>query len=884
MLTATAAELAERRVAIGRTPVLGRLQDRLARQLKPLLDRPLYLPEQKALLSRDGGVCADDGSRLRFDPLVSDRHQCPRCGKWYEGERHHRAWITRYQIWLSERAIHLALLGGLRQDPALARRGCEILTGYAGRYRDYPNRDNVLGPTRLFFSTYLESIWLCQVVIAASLLDVQGFAWPPGGREAVRRMAGESAGLIRSFDEGWSNRQAWNNAALAAAGHFLDARDVVSHALDAEHGIRAMLAYCVSADGLWFEGENYHFFATRGLLLAAEFGRRNGVDLYREPATRAPLAALFVGPLKTVLPDLTLPARSDSPYGVSLFQPRFADLWEVARARAPDPSLDHLLAELYGPRHPEGPDDGIAEMAEQEQNRPPQRLSRDQLGWKALLWMPEADPVGDPGEWQPGSVLLADHGVAVLRQGNRYLSIECGGRPGGHGHPDLLHTTLHWSSPWLMDPGTASYVSPSLHWYRSTLAHNAPAVTGADQVARDAWCSCFAQEGSWSWVRAEARDLFGPRTLAIRTLVAGPDWVLDVLDVEAPARLTVDLPIHPLGAMVLPAEVERRNAAPLPQVTRIAELAGPIGRLAARTPLRELSMAVAPRRGEQILAAMAPGPPDLTFADGRPMEFLIRRAAGAGRWIQAYAMIPIGIEESGREIRVMRDRAQDVVRISDKEATIRTASGETIRLSGRRQLPRPAPASRPAPIPVIPGRDIRLDGRHYRRSEEPYDPAFAADLTIAGGAALSLDLRVSKPELVIRSPAEPDPRLDNESADIHSDGALFYIHHAGWQGFVLVPDPDSERVYIRAVAGTAADTRRLKATWHKTDGGYRMALQFDTGRPVRRGDQFAINLAVNEMRSGHERRTGQLALSGGGWVYLRGDRESPHSAVVVEIA
>ena len=37
---------------------------------------------------------------------------------------------------------------------------------------EYPNKDNVLGPTRLFFSTYLESIWLLQLVVALDLLEI----------------------------------------------------------------------------------------------------------------------------------------------------------------------------------------------------------------------------------------------------------------------------------------------------------------------------------------------------------------------------------------------------------------------------------------------------------------------------------------------------------------------------------------------------------------------------------------------------------------------------------------------------------------------------------------------------------------------------------------
>jgi len=43
-------------------------------------------------------------------------------------------------------------------------------------------------------------------------------------------------------------------------------------------------------------------------------------------------------------------------------------------------------------------------------------------------------------------------------------------------------------------------------------------------------------------------------------------------------------------------------------------------------------------------------------------------------------------------------------------------------------------------------------------------------------------------------------------------------------------------------------------------------------------------VAINEMTPGRQRRAGQLVLSGGGgWVYLRGDRESPESAVVLEV-
>ena len=85
--------------------------------------------------------------------------------------------------------------------------------------------------------------------------------------------------------------------------------------------------------------------------------------------------------------------------------------------------------------------------------------------------------------WAPGSVLMAEQGLAILRSGRRYASLECGRFGGGHGHPDRLHLTLFADGRhWLADPGTGSYVSRDLFWYRSTLAHNAPRLDGRSQA------------------------------------------------------------------------------------------------------------------------------------------------------------------------------------------------------------------------------------------------------------------------------------------------------------------------------------------------------------------------------------------------------------------
>jgi len=53
---------------------------------------------------------------------------------------------------------------------------------------------------------------------------------------------------------------------------------------------------------------------------------------------------------------------------------------------------------------------------------------------------------------------------------------------------------------------------------------------------------------------------------------------------------------------------------------------------------------------------------------------------------------------------------------------------------------------------------------------------------------------------------------------------------------------------------------------------------------VRGGVRFPFDLLVNEMRPDRLRRAGQLVWSGGGgWVYLRGDRQSAAAFGMLEL-
>src|SRR5689334_4205332 len=260
--------LARRRVATG---ALAPLANGLRTELEPLVAYPPEVPTQKARLTR----AADDT-------------------------------LYRYQLWLAERVLHAALLGVLLDDRHSRTFAVTLLDAYADQYLHYPNRDNILGPSRPFFSTYLESIWLLQLAIALDLLESGHQPSAIGHQLSSRvreRLLSPSAELIASYDEGVSNRQVWNNAALAAAGVMLEDNTMVERALVGKSGLRTHLESALLSDGSWYEGENYHLFAHRGLWYCVQIAQQNGYALPPELERR--FREGFAAPFRTLLPDLT---------------------------------------------------------------------------------------------------------------------------------------------------------------------------------------------------------------------------------------------------------------------------------------------------------------------------------------------------------------------------------------------------------------------------------------------------------------------------------------------------------------------------------------------------------------------------------------------------
>jgi hypothetical protein len=101
-----------------------------------------------------------------------------------------------------------------------------------------------------------------------------------------------------------------------------------------------------------------------------------------------------------------------------------------------------------------------------------------------------------------------------------------------------------------------------------------------------------------------------------------------------------------------------------------------------------------------------------------------------------------------------------------------------------------------------------------------------------------------------------------------------------------VPDPAGSAIRTRVVSDAAGDAHDVRGAWRPTGEGYcvTLAVAWPEGLLTHVGGRVGFDLIVNEMATERERRVGQLVWSGGGgWVWLRGDRQDPRRHGVLEL-
>ncbi|MFL5562908.1 MAG: heparinase II/III family protein [Gemmatimonadaceae bacterium] len=942
MLVVTADELTERRrVASG---ALAPRADSLAADLERLVMTPPEIPRDKARLTRAGGRCPNDGAQLDYDPWSPHAHRCPRCGATYEGEAHFRYWLMWHQLWLAERSVHAATLYALRGDDRHRALALHILGQYSDRYLDYPNRDNVLGPSRVFFSTYLESIWLLQLCVAIDLLEMAGVRGGALGA-ARERIVVPAAALIGSYDEGTSNRQAWNVAALLASALVLGDRAGADRAATAGHGLRFLLDGALLPDGSWYEGENYHVFAHRGLWYGVTMATRAGVTLGEELIARFDRG--FALPIRTALPDMTMLARRDSQYAISLRQWRFAELCELGLARTDDAELRAALGRLYEPGVARGDTGRARSSAEAERHAPPSALTRADLGWRSLLHAREVLPplAGD----SPRSVLLPNQGLAIIRrdEGRLFAALDYGESGGGHGHPDRLDIVVcDGENRWLDDPGTGSYVDRSLHWYRSTLAHSAPLVDRASQPRIGGELLAFDERGAAGLVAARAPIAAG--VVAERRLVTMTDYIVDELSWKAEGSHAVALPIHlDLELPALDWRVEALGGAGGLEdgfdFVVGAEVATPpdwpIRAVATErdTGARADVWLVAPS-GTRLWRITAPAPPfrsgggdtsaasDIAGASGGSNT---SRASGAGSPASAtrrFVMLEASFAHGTFSTVIAPRRTIARLTVRDASIVIEHADGSVHEHAGGDDSWRVAlraggatssieldgaVAAAPAHTSSLPiaghdtetsvvaagrGTELGIDPRRalsfalgeqdYRRSEQSWADAgrpTAAVVVSTDGEALMIEVTAATgPHVIIGDDAVNE--MDNEHPDVNATGLQLSIRDArgALHRWLVRPGPDG----APRVRALTREPVPLDAT--TTVAPERWSARITVPLPPL-GDNLpyfiALGITINEIAPGRERRRGQLVLGGaeGEWVYLRGDRDDPSKLIPIVI-
>ncbi|MBP6670880.1 MAG: hypothetical protein KA180_15605, partial [Gemmatimonadales bacterium] len=414
------------------------------------------------------------------------------------------------------------------------------------------------------------------------------------------------------------------------------------------------------------------------------------------------------------------------------------------------------------------------------------------------------------------------------------------------------------------------------------------------------------------WVRGR----FGRLT---RTVVAGPAHLVDVVEFADEQEHLVELPWHLDGTVELSSpgtwEAARLDEPWVGGAERfVPAAAGPIR---WRATQGGATLEGCFEGGGELLRAQVPGRPG--EAAGRAM-LLLRRT---GRYVRFVSVL------------AWEGPALTGLRVAPSEIVVETAAGETTHqqtsegwevrdgagahpLRGlRRALPRieltAAVRDRTRDVPAAavayhlaqpPALDGTLAGfvteaplhldhdDQYRRTEEPYPGPEA----LAARAWLGWDERelfvaveVDHPRPVFRSAAAPPLLLDNEPDLIHADGMQLYLQPPQGEvhGWLVAPDPGGPGLGVRVVQGLAGDATAVRGAWRRTATGYCLTLGLAAAGwpPGANAGPARFDLIVNEMAEGRERRQGQLVWSGGGgWAYLRGDRQDPARFGTVDLA
>ena len=508
-----------------------------------IIDKGFKVPSESGYVFFE--TCNRDNTPLIFDPYKPNEHICPTCNMNYLDDPYRRAWILKYHAWLSQISLFFGITYLISDNERYALALKKLLCEYVIMYPNYPNDDNELGPTKVFQSTYMESVWLTHLAGAYDMVKNSNVFSEKEHKDIENELFRPSVKIIMDYDELWNNRQAFNNTGICAIGYLYNDKVLIDYALYGKHGFFNHMKYSVLEDGLWYEGDNYHFATLPSMINIAEMAYRNGTNLYNQQFNGHTINMMFMAPLKSLQPDLTFPSRKDSGYATNIAKKWYVGLYEVAYKRYKEKAYASVLNVAYS--YVKDDKYNLASAAGIMDIFKPEIARRSRLDWRGFL---NITPDLEKNSTLPytESINMKGTGLAVLRNKNSYVSLDYGDYGGGHGHPDRLNLSYFYKGKrWLSDFGTCNYYLNQLKWYRSTIGHNTVTIDGQTHLQVDGVCGAFSKIDNINFVSGKVDNVLPGVNMNRNLILFDNGLLLDLFNIESNEKHKYHYALHSFG-------------------------------------------------------------------------------------------------------------------------------------------------------------------------------------------------------------------------------------------------------------------------------------------------------------------------------------------------
>ncbi|MHC5040332.1 MAG: hypothetical protein ACYTHM_23730, partial [Planctomycetota bacterium] len=169
-LIADASQIAKAKERLKTYPWYKKILTEKQEEIDKFISRPVYVSPIKQEWAYEAYDCPECKTGLIFDETKPFEHACPKCKKAFKLHKHNATWAGRYNALLGARMPWLGILYQVTGEEKYAKAAREILVTFADLYLKFPNKNNILGPARVFFATLGESIWGRNMAIGYDLV------------------------------------------------------------------------------------------------------------------------------------------------------------------------------------------------------------------------------------------------------------------------------------------------------------------------------------------------------------------------------------------------------------------------------------------------------------------------------------------------------------------------------------------------------------------------------------------------------------------------------------------------------------------------------------------------------------------------------------------